>query len=71
MNNDCIEFTVSEQNALAYLCERLSSISHTVHSVGSQPSERQIDDLLEVVDRFESINWSDLYDRFHRSGKNS
>lgn len=63
-----IEFSVREQNCLAEVCCIMSSVSHSYHN-GYAITTKTIEQLEEVVDRFE-VNWGELYDKFHRQGKN-
>jgi hypothetical protein len=65
-----LAFTVNEQNCLALVCELLASVSHQVNEVNKEPTERHIDDLIAIVEKFPNTNWGDLYDRFHRQGRN-
>ena len=66
-----MNFTINEQNCLAELCTVMSSISHTVNTKGIEPTPNQIYDLAMLVEKFPNISWGDLYDKFHRQGKNA
>jgi hypothetical protein len=63
-----INFTVNEQNCLAMMCSIMSGVSYKVKT--EQPLIKIEDELYDLVDRFPSINWGLLYDKFHRQGAN-
>jgi len=70
-----LKFTVNEQNCLAMVCQLLSSV-HYKHNVNPDSFEANDGDawamqLGDIVETFPNTNWGDLYDRFHRQGKNS
>lgn len=64
-------FTVNEQNVLAEVCSVMQNISHSVNGQGEMPADNRLEDLAFLAERFSSIRWDDLYDRFHRSGVNA
>lgn len=74
-----LEFSVNEQNVLAMLCEVMSSHNYrrNVRKILPVPadlmkeSEQLEDSLDDIVEKFPNTNWGDLYDRFHRQGKNA
>jgi len=66
-----IGFNVNEQNALALLCEMMAKANHDANSPrGEIIVYAAIESISDVVEKFPSINWGDLYDRFHRQGVN-
>lgn len=69
MDDDSIKFNANEQNCLAMLCEVMGSIAWRV-SYGGTPLETQVDRIAEITERFPSVNWGELYDKFHRQGVN-
>jgi hypothetical protein len=71
MPDDKIGFTYNEQNALALLCEMMAKASYNASSTGRLIDyEDMVDSVCSVADNFPSVNWGDLYDRFHRQGVN-
>jgi hypothetical protein len=71
MPDDKIGFTYNEQNALAKLCEMMSKASYDANTSGRSIDEAAVlDAVYAVADNFPSLNWGDLYDRFHRQGVN-
>lgn len=67
---DRIGFKSSEQNAMADLCQLMSSVSWAVNGQGIDPSDSCVGDLESIAQRFASVNWGDMYDKFHRQGVN-
>lgn len=70
-----LKFTKNEQNCLAMVCQTMSTV-HYKHNV--KPDSFEADDgeawamqLGDIVESFPSINWGELYDKFHRQGLNS
>ena len=71
MPDDKIGFTVNEQNVLALLCEMMAKASHQVSTKFEFDDEAVTDSVCRAVDNFPSVNWGELYDKFHRQGKNA
>ena len=65
-----IEFTINEQNCLALVCETMAKLHHAVNTLDRMPNDDEFDELTSVVENFPNINWGNLYDKFHRQGKN-
>jgi len=64
-----INFTVSEQNCLAEVCCMMSSVYNAARK--DEASFPKIEDTLcSIYDKFPNTNWGELYDKFHRQGKN-
>ena len=71
MPDDKIGFTVNEQNALALLCEMMAKAAYEADSPScSFDVDAVIDSVAGVADKFPSVNWGNLYDKFHRQGVN-
>lgn len=69
--DDMLKFKASEQNALAELCQIMASVSYTFNAKHEYPDAHKLQDqVLDVADKFPSINWGQLYDKFHRQGVN-
>jgi hypothetical protein len=66
-----IGFTVNEQNAMALLCEMMAKSAHEADASGKIDQNAVIDSVCDTVDRFPSVNWGNLYDKFHRQGSNA
>ena len=66
-----LAFTANQQNAMAELAQIMASVSHDVNVKRMWPEERHIANLASIAERFPSINWGDMYDKFHRQGVNS
>lgn len=80
MSDPKLDFTVNEQNCLAELCSVISTMKHFYHirlddlnTLDSYQdfAETTIDRLEDMFECFPSINWGELYDKFHRQGKNN
>mgnify|MGYP006908394326 CR=1 FL=1 len=71
MKSTALEFTTDEQNCLARLTEIMSSIHYAVNVKGEYPQQENFNErLIDLAERFPNTNWGNLYDRFHRQGKN-
>lgn len=72
MPDDKIGFTVNEQNALALLCEMMARVAREADGPsGTFDVDAVADSVADVADKFLSVNWGILYDKFHRQGKNA
>lgn len=78
--NDKLEFTANEQNCLAELCSIVSTLQYFYHkdvnSLNGLDSYQDfakttIDKLEDLFECFPNTNWGELYDKFHRQGKNN
>ncbi len=69
---DVLKFTVNEQNAMALLCNVMASVAYRFHNEEETPDMKLVEDtLLTILDGCgRSVNWGDMYDRFHRQGVN-
>lgn len=65
-----LRLTSVEQSALAELCCLCASIKRHMQQNNEFATEAHIDELNHIVERRQSMNWSDLYDKLHRSGAN-
>ena len=74
MGTTAMEFTRNEQNVLAEVAEVLSRAHYAVNvkcAIPKGPFAGDLgEDLLEIVERFPSTNWGEIYDKFHRRGSN-
>lgn len=70
MDDSKIEFNANEQNALALICEMMAKMRHEAQRDDEFDEQAVVDSVGMIVDKFPSINWGDLYDRFHRQGVN-
>lgn len=59
-----------EQDALADLAQHCASVKHEIESTQNYPSAEKMQRFADTVERFERINWGELYDKLHRSGAN-
>lgn len=66
-----LKLSQRQQSALAELCTLAAAVKHRINTAGEYPSPAMAETLGEIVERFDSINWGELYDRLHRSGANS
>lgn len=69
--DDKLKFSANEQNALAKLCEMMASASYKLNVQNEVPDASKLQDVvIDIADRFPSIKWGHLYDKFHRQGVN-
>ncbi len=72
--NDSIKFTENEQNALTIVCQTVASVVYRLRQSKGYFSSNSRDELenclTQIAENFPSVNWGDLYDRFHRQGVN-
>ena len=68
-----LPFTVNEQNFLAQVMQEISTLAYKARS-SQLPSDEELakvgDAIAWAAVRFSSVNIGDLYDKFHRQGKN-
>lgn len=71
--SESIPLTLSayQQDALAELATHCAAIAYHWRQHNRQPTEDQLERFTDTIDRFDRINWGDLYDRLHRTGANS
>lgn len=65
-----LNLSAGQQDALAQLCILLSSVSYA-HDQNKPANQEHIDQLDTIADRFDRINWGELYDKLHRTGANA
>jgi hypothetical protein len=71
MPDDRIGFTANEQNALALLCEMMSRAAYESRNGDNFDETAIIDSVARIADSFVRVRWDELYDKFHRQGKNA
>ena len=75
MNNK-LSFTQYEQDALAALSQVASRLAYLRADIKTPNIEyrvainAQLEKFTDVIDRFDHINWGDMYDKLHRTGAN-
>lgn len=60
-----------EQDALAELSIVAASVKWQIFGTKQNVSQKTLDEFVDVVMRFDRINWGTMYDKLHRSGANS
>lgn len=68
-----LEFTVNEQNFLAKLMEEIATLAYKARSeayLGDELLAKVGDAIAWAAVQFPSVNIGELYDKFHRQGKN-
>lgn len=61
-----------QQTALAEICSLVATPAYRIGN-GEMPNidmTKLSDDLIDHLQRFDKIDWNDLYDKLHRSGAN-
>lgn len=74
-----LKLSAYQQDALAELASVISRVKRRMEqapqytSPESQAAREQMtsDDIEQTIERFERINWGELYDKLHRTGANS
>ena len=66
-----LRLSAYQQDALAELATHCAAIAYHWREHNRQPTEEQLERFTDTIDRFDRINWGDLYDRLHRTGANA
>lgn len=65
-----LNLTSREQSALADLCALAKAIQYRHLTVGEYSTDKQNEELNEIIERFDCVRWDVLYDKLHRTGAN-
>ena len=66
-----LKLSQRQQDALADLCTLAAAVKRRIDVEREYPSPEMADRLGEIVERFDGINWGEMYDKLHRSGANA
>lgn len=65
-----LNLSAGQQNALAELAVLMASVRYA-HSKDTTATQEHTETLDEIADRWDQLNWGELYDKLHRTGANA